>query len=156
MANVDAGKIAGVALLVGGLAWFAWKIPKGREEWKPFFTAGLGLMAATLGGVIIFRKIPTAEVGWIDLTKEDEGTDESVNLKVTAAAEHRGRDLTPAAKKYVSDKISEIIRDWQKTGRIGSSRPKTLEQAQKQAVAVAYSYAKKAGHKIPKEKIHYM
>ena len=260
MANIDAGKLAGIALLIGGIGWFAWKIPKGREDWKPFFTAGLGLMSATLGAVILFRKIPTADIGWIDLTQEedDEGTDESVNLKVTAAAEydsggmrigaplgtivgvenwrftnkgmknqgtavvfeldpgaveeleeqlmedavcpvcnkddkladsgfphmmcshdhttqkgeyhhdkdsdrvvrlgaeHRGRDLTPAAKKYVSDKISEIIRDWQKTGRIGSSRPKTLEQAQKQAVAVAYSYAKKAGHKIPKDKIHYM
>ena len=30
-----------------------------------------------------------------------------------------------------------------------------LAQAQKQAVAVAYHYAKKAGHKIPKEKLHY-
>ena len=265
---MDAGKLAGIALLIGGIGWFAWKIPKGAADWKPFFTAGLGLIGATLGAVILFRKIPTAEVGWIDLTKEDDKED-SLNLKVTAAAEesktrrhhpmgpagaqkwkkwplgtlvdaqswrfgpqnddyhggeylsvefqidpvavdhverqlmetavcpvcnkgdnlidagfpdmlcdndhtdqkgeyhfegdipivlgaeHRGRDLTPAAKKYVSDKISEIVRDWKKTGRIGSSHPKTLAQAQKQAVAVAYSYAKKAGHKIPKSKIHY-
>ena len=274
MAKIDAGKLAGFALLIGGIGWFAWKIPKGAADWKPFFTAGLGLMGATLGAVILFRKIPTAEVGWIDLTKEigiDDDKEDSLNLKVTAAAEgagktykwvhslplgtlvdtlqwrfspqddqsyqrypsgptyegrgkylgvefaidpslvdqfetklmeevvcpvcnksdnldklgfpdmfcdndhtdqkgeyhfegdipivlgaeHRGRDLTPAAKKYVSDKISEIVRDWKKTGRIGSSHPKTLEQAQKQAVAVAYSYAIKAGHKIPKGKIHY-
>mgnify|MGYP004451241839 CR=1 FL=1 len=157
MAKIDAGKLAGFALLIGGIGWFAWKIPKGAADWKPFFTAGLGLIGATLGAVILFRKIPTAEVGWIDLTKEVGLDDEedSVNLKVTAAAEHRGRELTPAARKYVSDKISEIVRDWKKTGRIGSSHPKTLEQAQKQAVAVAYSYAIKAGHKIPKGKIHY-
>ena len=254
MAKMDAGKLAGIALLIGGIGWFAWKIPKGAADWKPFFTAGLGLMGATLGAVILFRKIPTAEVGWIDLTKEDDKED-SVNLKVTAAAdtgrygwrrhgkgnlgtivdahswrfvpqddddydggeylsvefqidpdavdqletqlmetavcpvcnkgdnlidagfpamlcdhdhtdqkgeyhfegdmpivlgaEHRGRDLTPAAKKYVSDKISEIVRDWKKTGRIGSSHPKTLEQAQKQAVAVAYSYAHKSRSQNP-------
>ena len=155
MATVDAGKIAGIALLVGGFAWFAWKIPKGREEWKPFATAGIGLMAATLGGVILFRKIPTAEVGWVDIGKEEEKSEEPDKWYLKAAAEHRGRELTPAAKKYVSNKISEIVRDWKKTGRIGNSRPKTLAQAQKQAVAVAYHYAKKAGHKIPKEKLHY-
>ena len=110
-----------------------------------------------MGAGILFRRFHTAEGGWVDITKEVGLDDEedSVNLKVTAAAEHRGRELTPAARKYVSDKISEIVRDWKKTGRIGSSHPKTLEQAQKQAVAVAYSYAIKAGHKIPKGKIHY-
>ena len=75
MAELNAGKIAGGCLLVGGIGWFAWKIPKGADDWKPFLTAGIGLMAATLGGVLLFRKIPTADVGWISLEEKEESVD---------------------------------------------------------------------------------
>tara|TARA_B100000029_G_scaffold327031_1_gene319459 strand:+ start:15753 stop:15983 length:231 start_codon:yes stop_codon:yes gene_type:complete len=72
--SFSGGKVAGLALLVGGIGWFAWKIPKGTDEWKPFLNAGVGLMAATFGCVLLFRKIPTAEIGWIGIEEKEETT----------------------------------------------------------------------------------
>ena len=55
--------------------------------------------------------------------------------------------LKQKKQRYVSNKIGTIMRDWKKTGRIGTSRPKSKKAAQRQAIAVAYSYAKKRGHR---------
>ena len=46
-------------------------------------------------------------------------------------------------QKFISQKIRQIMRDWKKTGKIGSSTPKTKTAAQRQAIAVAYSMAER-------------
>ena len=53
------------------------------------------------------------------------------------------RNMSKAQKRWVSDKIKTIMRDWKQTGRIGNSRPTTTKAAQRQAIAVAYSMATK-------------
>lgn len=53
------------------------------------------------------------------------------------------------SKKVISQNIEEIIRSWEKTGKIGNSKPKTKKQAVKQAVAIAL---KKAGVKRRRKK----
>ena len=49
-------------------------------------------------------------------------------------------------QRYVSNKIKKIMRDWKKSGKIGTSTPKTSKAAQRQAIAVAYSFAERRGH----------
>lgn len=63
---------------------------------------------------------------------------------------------TPSKRAHnsaVSSKISQIMRDYDKTGRIGSSKPKNRAAAIKQAVAVAYSMVNKdyskSGKRLP-------
>ena len=48
-----------------------------------------------------------------------------------------------SSKKTISSNIGEIVRDYKKDGRIGTSKPKNKAAAVKQAVAVAYSKAGK-------------
>lgn len=42
---------------------------------------------------------------------------------------------------FISDKISVIMREYDETGMVGRSTPRTRRKAQKQAVAIAYSMA---------------
>jgi len=46
------------------------------------------------------------------------------------------------SKKVIRQNIGELVHSYEKTGRIGNSRPKSKKKAVKQAVAIAY---KKAG-----------
>jgi hypothetical protein len=66
------------------------------------------------------------------------------------------RAATPAKRAWnnkVSTKISTIMADYEKTGKIGNSRPKNKAAAMKQAIAVAYSISareyKKTGKRLP-------
>jgi ABC-type sulfate/molybdate transport systems ATPase subunit len=47
------------------------------------------------------------------------------------------------SKKVISSNIEELLHDYKQTGTIGTSHPKSMKKAQKQAVAIAYSKAKK-------------
>lgn len=48
------------------------------------------------------------------------------------------------SNKVVSGNISEIVRDYEKSGTIGTSKPKSKDKAVKQAVAIALSTAGKS------------
>jgi len=43
--------------------------------------------------------------------------------------------------RVISANIAELLRSWRETGRIGNSRPKTFEEAHRQAIAIALDYA---------------
>jgi hypothetical protein len=47
------------------------------------------------------------------------------------------------SKKVISSNVNELLHNYKKKGTIGTSRPKSMKQAQKQAAAIAYSKAKK-------------
>jgi len=47
-----------------------------------------------------------------------------------------------ATQATVSGNIAEMIKSWKKTGKIGTSRPKNLREAMRQASAIAYSTAR--------------
>jgi len=49
-----------------------------------------------------------------------------------------------SSKKVMGENISEMIRSYKKTGKLGTSNPKSVRQASKQAVAIAYDKAGKA------------
>ena len=49
-----------------------------------------------------------------------------------------------SSKKTIQKNISELIKSYKKTGKIGSSKPKSLKKAREQAVAIAYSSAGKS------------
>lgn len=51
-------------------------------------------------------------------------------------------------RKSKSDIIKELINKWEKTGKIGTSSPKTKEEALKQAEAIAYSSKKESFNTI--------
>jgi hypothetical protein len=66
------------------------------------------------------------------------------------------RKTTPGKRAHnsaVSAKVSKIMKDYDKTGKIGSSKPKNRAAAIKQAVAVAYSMVNKeyskGGKRLP-------
>ena len=46
------------------------------------------------------------------------------------------------SKKVISANIHELLHNYKKTGTIGTSHPKSMKKAQKQAVAIAYDKAK--------------
>ena len=48
-----------------------------------------------------------------------------------------------SSSKTVSKNISELIRSYKKTGKIGTSKPRSEKNAQKQAIAIALSSAGK-------------
>jgi hypothetical protein len=56
------------------------------------------------------------------------------------------------SKKTISSNIREIIRSYKRTGRIGTSRPKSLTEAMRQASAIAYSKARESGARIAKKR----
>jgi ABC-type sulfate/molybdate transport systems ATPase subunit len=47
------------------------------------------------------------------------------------------------SKKVISSNIGELLHKFKETGTIGTSHPESMEKAQKQVVAIAYSEAKK-------------
>ena len=47
------------------------------------------------------------------------------------------------SKKVINSNIEELLQSYKEDGTIGTSRPKSMKLAQKQAVAIAYSKAKK-------------
>ena len=46
------------------------------------------------------------------------------------------------SKKVISSNVKELLHNYKEKGTIGTSRPKSMEQAQKQAAAIAYSKAR--------------
>lgn len=56
------------------------------------------------------------------------------------------------SKETISKNIGTEMKEYKKTGKIGTSKPKSKKKAQKQAVAIALSKARKSGAKIPKNK----
>lgn len=51
------------------------------------------------------------------------------------------------SKKTISKNIGTLIRDYKKSGKIGTSRPKSAKAAQKQAIAIAFAKAGKSRKK---------
>ena len=47
------------------------------------------------------------------------------------------------SKKVINSNVEELLHEYKQTGTIGTSHPKSMGKAQKQAVAIAYSKAKK-------------
>lgn len=47
------------------------------------------------------------------------------------------------SKKVISSNIAEMVRSFKSTGKIGTSKPKSVGKAAKQAAAIAYSKAGK-------------
>jgi len=47
------------------------------------------------------------------------------------------------SKKVISSNIEELLHHYKEDGTIGTSHPKSMKKAQKQAVAIAYSKAKR-------------
>lgn len=56
------------------------------------------------------------------------------------------------SKKDISKVIKGEMKQFKKTGKIGTSKPKSTKAAQKQAAAIAYSKARESGVKVPKKK----
>jgi hypothetical protein len=56
------------------------------------------------------------------------------------------------SKETISKNIKSEMGKYKKTGKIGTSKPKTKKKAQKQATAIALSKARESGAKIPKKK----
>lgn len=48
------------------------------------------------------------------------------------------------SKKTISSNIGTLVRDFKDTGKIGTSKPKSVAKATKQAAAIAYDKAGKA------------
>ena len=47
------------------------------------------------------------------------------------------------SKKVINSNIEELLHSYKKAGTIGTSHPKSMKLAQKQAAAIAYSKARK-------------
>jgi hypothetical protein len=45
-------------------------------------------------------------------------------------------------KGSISSNIEELLGSWKKTGKIGTSSPRTMDAAKKQAAAIAYRKAR--------------
>jgi hypothetical protein len=56
------------------------------------------------------------------------------------------------SKKDISKVIKGEVKKYKKSGKIGTSKPKDIKAAKKQASAIAYSKAKESGVKVPKKK----
>ena len=56
------------------------------------------------------------------------------------------------SKETISKNIKGEMKKYGKTGKIGTSKPKSKKKAQKQAVAIALSKARESGAKIPNKK----
>ena len=56
------------------------------------------------------------------------------------------------SKKTISKNIKGEMKKYEKTGKIGTSKPKNKKKAQKQSVAIALNKARESGAKIPKNK----
>lgn len=49
-----------------------------------------------------------------------------------------------SSQKTISGNISEMVRSYKKSGKLGTSKPSSVAKAQKQAVAIALSKAGKS------------
>ena len=56
-----------------------------------------------------------------------------------------------SSDKTISANIAAEMKSYKKTGKLGTSKPKTKKAAQKQAVAIAYTKAGKSKKKNPEE-----
>jgi hypothetical protein len=63
--------------------------------------------------------------------------------------------LSKSAKEFISSKIKRIMYEYDKTGMIGKSKPTNRNAALRQAIAVAFSMAKREGFKVPKRAEEY-
>jgi len=54
------------------------------------------------------------------------------------------------SKKTISSNVKELVDTYKKTGKIGTSKPKSKKAAIKQSVAIAYSVARKSKRKKKK------
>lgn len=48
------------------------------------------------------------------------------------------------SQKVISSNIKELVKSYKQNGKIGNSEPESMEKAQKQAAAIAYSKANKS------------
>lgn len=48
------------------------------------------------------------------------------------------------SRKSISENIAHEIRQYKKTGKIGTSKPRSMKAARRQAAAIAYATARKA------------
>jgi Zn-dependent oligopeptidase len=55
------------------------------------------------------------------------------------------------SRKTMSKNIQTEMHEYERTGKIGNSKPASKKKAQKQAVAIAYSKARDSGAKLPKK-----
>ncbi|HLP03917.1 MAG TPA: hypothetical protein VK152_00675 [Paludibacter sp.] len=51
------------------------------------------------------------------------------------------------SQKTISSNIKELLHGYKEDGKIGNSHPESMEEAQKQASAIAYSKARKGKSK---------
>ena len=58
--------------------------------------------------------------------------------------------MSKEARDFISKKIKTLMRDFNKTGKIGNSQPPNRSAAQRQAIAVAFSMAQREGYKVAK------
>lgn len=63
--------------------------------------------------------------------------------------------LSKPVKDFISSKIKKIMYEYDKTGMIGKSKPANRNAALRQAIAVAFSMAKREGFKVPKKAEEY-
>lgn len=56
------------------------------------------------------------------------------------------------SQKTISANIRTEMHAYEKTGKIGNSKPASKKKAVKQAAAIAYSKARDSGAKLPKKK----
>lgn len=56
------------------------------------------------------------------------------------------------SSKTMSQNIKTEMHAYERTGKIGNSKPASKKKAQKQAVAIAYSKARESGAKLPRKK----
>lgn len=62
------------------------------------------------------------------------------------------RSSKESIQKAISECIAIEMREYERTGMIGRSRPETKEDAQKQAAAICYASARRnAGAKVPRK-----
>lgn len=56
------------------------------------------------------------------------------------------------SKKTISKNIEEMLRSYKKTGKIGNTKPESMEEARRIAAAAAYSQARKSEKKKRRKK----
>jgi len=73
------------------------------------------------------------------------GTTENLNKGIFRNHHYNHKNMPlkkGKSKKVISANIHELLHNYKETGTIGTSHPKSMKKAQKQAVAIAYDKAK--------------
>ena len=132
------------AQVVKTLRRYATGTPKGEDT-------GIAWRIVGVGGGTAIRSVSHDGSRIVVTTLAKEGKDAE-----TFEAPKSERKTTPARRAHnaaVSRKVSQVMKDYDKTGKIGSSKPKNRAAALKQAVAVAYSMVNKeyskSGKRLP-------